>query len=179
MLTFANMQNDHKPNDGEFPIFYKGYIDTLKDEPLITTLTSETQHALAVMRRIPIEKTTYRYQLEKWSVRQVLIHILDTEMVFGYRGLAIARGEKQMLPGYNQDEYMAGVDPSLTNLNELISCFEHLRSANISFYKMLREKDLERTGTASGYKVSARTIGYFIAGHCRYHVNMLQDRYGI
>lgn len=173
------MSNIYKPNPDEYPVFYKGYIDTLEDKPLIETLTSEKDYALNVFRAIPENKADYQYAEGKWTIKQVLIHIIDTEVVFGYRGLAIARGEKQSLPGFDQDDYMSGTTDEDTNLKELISCFDHLRSANILLYQRLRKQDLEQEGTASGYPVKAGTIGYFIAGHCKYHVNMLKDRYHI
>ncbi|WP_235298418.1 DinB family protein [Portibacter marinus] len=173
------MIQNHKPKKGEYPIFYKGYIDTLEDAPLIETLKKEKAYALRCFRNIPDDKSDFRYAEGKWTVKQVLIHIIDTEMVFGYRGLAIARGEKQSLPGFDQNDYMSGVNPENTSLGELIQCFEHLRSANILLYEMLGGTELENEGTASGYKVKSSTIGYFIAGHCKYHVNILKDRYGI
>ncbi len=174
-----HMKFTHKPNEGHYPIFYKGYIDTLEDIELMATLTTEKDRALAVFHSIPLEKADYRYADGKWSIKQVLIHIIDTEMVFGYRALAIARGEKQELPGFDQDEYMAGTTDQNTSLSELISCFADLRSANIALFKRLREEDLEKEGIASGYPVKVGVLGYFIAGHCRYHLNILSERYGI
>lgn len=169
----------YKPNQGDYPVFYKGYIDTLDDEPLIETLTKEKAYALNVFNQIPEEKAEFQYAEGKWTIKQVLIHIIDTEVVFGYRALAIARGEKQELPGFNQDDYMANIDPKKSDLPALINLFENLRSSNIALLKMLRKEDMKRIGIASGYKVEPKTIGYFIAGHCKYHVNMLKDRYGI
>lgn len=173
------MKNIYKPNDGEYPSFYKGYIDTLEDEPLIKTLKKEQAYTLEVLEAIPKDKAEYAYAEGKWTIKQVIIHMLDTEFVFGYRALAIARGEKKELPGFNQDEYMANVSLEHTKLSELIECFEHLRSANIFMFKILRKEDLERQGIASGYEVRSGTIGYFIAGHAKYHTNMLLSRYGI
>jgi hypothetical protein len=173
------MSYNFKPNDSEYPVFYKGYIDTLADESLIETLTKEKEYALDVFRQIPAEKADHRYAEGKWTIKQVLIHIIDTEIVFGYRALAISRGEKQELPGFDQDDYMAHVDPDKTDLSELIDQFAHLRSANIASFKILRKEDMKRTGIASGYEVQPKTIGYFIAGHCKYHVDILIDRYNV
>jgi hypothetical protein len=173
------MMNKYKPNQGEYPVFYKGYIDVLEDAPLITTLESEKASALSVLKSIPQDKSDYQYAEGKWTVKQVIIHIIDTEVIFGYRALAIARGEKQSLPGFDQDEYMSYVDPEKTTLKALIDLFDHLRSTNIALLKMLRKEDMKRIGIASGYEIQPKTIGYFIAGHCKYHINILQERYGI
>ncbi|GLR18940.1 DinB family protein [Portibacter lacus] len=173
------MKYHFKPNDDEYPVFYKGYIDTLEDKDLLPTLRNEKKYALDLFKKIPLEKANYQYQEGKWSVKQVLLHIIDTEMVFSYRALAISRGETQELPGFDQDEYMAEVNVDETTLSELIQCFDHLRSANIILFSMLRKQDLDKIGVASGYSVSARTLGYFISGHCKYHVNILKDRYGV
>lgn len=173
------MIHKYLPNEGSYPVFYKGYIDTLDDAPLIETLTKEKDNALKIFREIPEEKADYQYAEGKWTIKQVLIHIIDTEVVFGYRALAIARGEKQGLPGFDQDEYMAHIDPEKTTLKSLVDLFDNLRSANIALLKMLRKEDMIRIGVASGYKVQAKTIGYFIAGHCKYHASMLKERYGI
>jgi len=173
------MSHNYKPNEGDYPVFYKGYIDTLADEPLIETLTKEKTYALNTFKQIPLEKAEYQYAEGKWTIKQVLIHIIDTEVVFGYRALAIARGEKQELPGFDQDDYMASIDPDKSTLPSLIDLFENLRSANITLLKMLRKEDMLRIGIASGYEVQPKTIGYFIAGHCRYHANILKERYGV
>jgi hypothetical protein len=173
------MTNKFKPNEGEYPVFYKGYIDSIADAPLIETLDAEKTYALGVLKSIPSEKSEYQYAEGKWTIKQVLIHIIDTEVVFGYRALAIARGDTQSLPGFDQDEYMSYVDPEKTNLEELVDLFENLRSTNIALFKMMRKEDMKRVGIASGYEVQPKTIGYFIAGHCRYHINILKERYGI
>lgn len=173
------MVNKFKPNEGEYPVFYKGYIDTLKDEPLIETLEVERDKALAVLRSIPEDKSDHQYAEGKWTIKQVIIHIIDTELIFIYRALAIARGEKQGLPGFNQEEYMSNVDPGKSTLERLINLFDSLRSTVIAMLKMLRKEDMKRVGTASGYEIQPKTIGYFIAGHCKYHIQILQERYGI
>lgn len=173
------MSNQFKPNQGEYPVFYQGYIDSIEDQPLIETLKKERDFALNLFSKIPADKADFQYAPGKWTIKQVLMHIIDTEFVFGYRGLAIARGEKQELPGFDQDDYMSGVSVESTSLETLIALFENLRNANIAMFDLLRPSDLEQLGTASGYQVKAGTIGYFIAGHCTYHVNILKDRYEI
>ncbi len=171
--------NAHKPNEGDYPVFYSGYIGTLEDLPLIECLEKETQYAFTFLKQIDPKKSEHQYAEGKWTIKQVMMHIIDTEVVFGYRGLAIARGETQALPGFHQDEYMSNVSVENSSLEELVACFQHLRSANVTLFKILRDSDLDRIGTASGYEVASRTLGYFIAGHCRYHLNILQERYGV
>lgn len=173
------MEFKFKPNQGDYPVFYKGYVDTLDDLPLIETLEMERDFALKVFDQIPVDKADYQYAPSKWTIKQVLLHIIDTEVVFGYRGLAIARGDKAQLPGFDQDEYMSGVSVEETSLGSLVECFRNLRNSNIALFRMLRDSDLDNIGTASGYSVSSRTLGYFIAGHCRYHAIILVERYGI
>lgn len=173
------MQNKYKPNEGEFPIFYKGYIDTLEDIPLLELLEKEKEFALDVFRRANQEKSEFRYAEGKWSIKEVLIHIIDAEIVFAYRAMAISRGEKQSLPGFDQDEYMSHIDAKDIEYNELIQMFESLRNTNISLFRTMNKEKIKAIGIASGYEVSPTALGYFIAGHCKYHVLILEERYGI
>ncbi len=173
------MNYNYKPNDGSYPVFYKGYMDSVPDEPFLELLKKEKEHTLSLLNSISDEKSNYRYAPGKWSIKQVIMHIIDTEMVFSYRGLAIARGEKQSLPGFNQDEYMSNIDVERISLNDLIQAFSYIRSLNILLFGFLQDGDLDKEGIASGYPVTARAIAYFIAGHAKYHVEILKDRYQI
>lgn len=173
------MENKYKPNEGEFPVFYKGYLDTLEDMPLLELLEQEKVFALNVFKRANKDKAEFRYAEKKWSVKEVLIHIIDAEMVFAYRAMAISRGEKQSLPGFDQDEYMSNISAWNIDYSELIQMFESLRNTNISLFRTMSNEKINNIGIASGYEVSPKALGYFIAGHCRYHALILKERYGI
>jgi hypothetical protein len=173
------MNFNYKPNDGEFPIFYKGYIDTIDDLPLIGLLEKEKTFALEVLKKVDGAKSEYRYAEGKWSIKQVLLHIIDAEMVFAYRAMAISRGDKQSLPGFNQDEYMSNISAEAISYSQLVQMFESLRNTNIALFQLMNPKNLLIKGKASGYDVTPKALGYFIAGHCKYHILMLEERYDI
>jgi hypothetical protein len=115
----------------------------------------------------------------KWSIREVLGHVIDTERVFGYRAFAIGRGEQQPLVRFDQDAYLAASDFDSRPLADLVNEFSVVREANLLTFRHFTDADWDRTGTVSGNPMSARAIAFIMAGHARHHVRILQEQYGV
>lgn len=122
-------------------------------------------------------KAEYAYAPGKWTIKEMMGHIIDTERIFSYRITAFARGEKQPLPGFEQDDYMASSNFSNRSLLSLTEEFSLLRKANLYLFRSLTEEELNRTGTASGRKISVRAILFATAGHLIHHTEIIKNKY--
>jgi hypothetical protein len=166
-----------RPEKNDYATFYEKYVALVPDADIVETLEGQLEDALALLRGVTEERAGYAYEPSKWSIKQVVGHIIDTERVFAYRALAIARGDEQPLPGMDQDEYMAGANFDELTLAGLLEQFEHLRRANVLMLRGLSEEAWTRRGTASDNEVTVRAIAYIIAGHEAHHVGRRRERY--
>jgi len=166
-----------RPEKNEYADYYDKYVSLVPEGVVVETLERQLDDTLALLRSVGEERAGHRYAEGKWSVKEVVGHILDTERIFSYRALAIARGERQPLPGMDQEEYMAGANFDELKLSDLLEQFEHLRRANVLMLRGLSEEAWARRGTASGYEVTVRAIAYIIAGHEAHHLKILRERY--
>jgi len=123
------------------------------------------------------EKADYAYAPGKWTIKEMVGHIIDTERIFTYRLTAFARGEHSPLPGFEQDDYVANANFSSRSLLNLSEEFGLLRKANLYLYRSLSEEELDRTGLAAERKISVRAILFATAGHLIYHTQIIKDRY--
>lgn len=174
MLRFTQ-----RPDESEFNPFYAGYLASVPDGDVLTFLGHQHDELVGVMRRLTAEQQDHRYVEGKWSVKEVLGHMVDTEWIFASRMLWISRGDTTALPGMDQDEFMAGADFANRDLNGLSAEFDGLRRATLSLAGSFSAEVLDRTGTASGFLISVRALLWIIAGHCQHHLNILHERYGI
>lgn len=142
--------------------------DELKEQPASFT---------AFIHSIPREKADYAYAPGKWTIKEMLGHILDTERIMAYRALRIARLDKTPIPGYEEDDYVKHAHFSDRDLESLVEELEQLRRANLFLFESFTEEELQRTGTASGYEVSVRALLYIIVGHIKHHRLILEERY--
>ncbi len=117
------------------------------------------------------------YQEGKWTIKEVMGHIVDSERVFGYRALAYARGDAQALPNYDQDAYIQGADFNNIAMDELLEEFYHLRQANILLFRNLSEAQLDFKGTSNGKTMTLRSLQYIIPGHAQHHINVVESKY--
>ncbi|HYH07060.1 MAG TPA: DinB family protein [Thermoanaerobaculia bacterium] len=141
--------------------------------PVLEAQTSELQTLLAV----PAERETFRYEPSKWTLRQVAGHIADAERIFGYRAMAIARGENASLPGFDEQIYVENANFNAVPLPALLDEFHALRTANVLMFRGLRADDWARRGLADGRPVTPHAIAYVLAGHARHHMRVLRERY--
>lgn len=168
-----------RPEATEYAPFYSTYVSLVPETDALMILERQPDELRALASQVVSERERFRYAPGKWSIREVVGHIADTDRVFGYRAFCISRGEQQPLPGFDQDEYMATAGFEARPLADLVEEFSSIREANLRALRRLDSHGWDRTGTASGHPVSVRALAFMMAGHVRHHCNILRERYGI
>lgn len=167
----------NRPLETEYAPFYRGYVAHVTEEEILPVLRSELDALDLLLNRVAPERETYRYVDGKWSIREVIGHLIDAERVFGYRALCIARGETKNLPGFDENEYMSSAPYDRIDLEDLLSELRLVRLANIAMFRSLDEAAWTRIGTANDNQVSVRALAFIMAGHVRHHMGVLRERY--
>ncbi len=166
------------PTVAEYAGFYSSYIDRVAHHPhALAALEGELNAALDFYRSIPDSASRHRYAPGKWSIRELLGHINDSERVFAYRALAFARGDQASLPGFDQDAYLAAAEFDGRPWNSLVEEFALLRQASIALFRHLPATAWLRSGEAWNRTVSVRALGFITAGHEAHHREILRLRY--
>jgi hypothetical protein len=166
-----------RPARGEYADYYHQYIEKVGDGDIGDILEAQRQDFVSRVKGIPAALGDHRYAEGKWSVKEVVGHVIDVERVFGYRMMAFARGDKTPLPSMEQDEYAAGGKFGARTLEDLAEEFSHLRSSHLTLIRSLDDEVSARTGTASGFEFTVRAIAYVLAGHAEHHLGVLAERY--
>ena len=166
-----------RPGADEHAPYYSRYVSRVPDGDIIATLRTQIAATLELLRGIPEGKSLTRYAPDKWSVRQVVGHMCDTERIFAYRALRIARNDPTALPGFEQDDYVSTARSDDRTLASLCDELEAVRRATLFVFEPLNDEELMRRGTASGNPVSVRALAYITAGHELHHVAILRERY--
>lgn len=166
-----------RPLEGEYSPYYETYISKVPDGDILETLTKQLDEMLKVLRSLPEERGGFRYSPEKWSIREVIGHLIDSERIFAYRALRFARGDVNPLAGFDQDEYVRASGSDRRKLTDLASEFEYLRRATISMLRSFEDAAGERRGKANNNEISVRALAWIIAGHERHHLQILRERY--
>jgi len=167
-----------RPGPDEYAPYYETYVGNVGSGDVLETLAAELARTLDLLGGLSAEQEGYRYEPGKWSVCEVVAHLVDTERLFSYRAMSFARGDAGPLPGMDQDQWVsAGGDAA--PLSDLAEELAHVRGATISLYRRLDETALARRGVASGVEFSVRAFPFIIAGHELHHRGLLLDRYGL
>jgi len=166
-----------RPAEHEYSPYYADYIARVPDGDLCATLAAQLTDTLALVRAIPEARGTYRYAPGKWSIKEVLGHVTDTERIMSYRALRIARGDTTPLPGFEQDDYVLAGGFDRRTLQDLSDELAAVRQATLHLFRHLDPPALARRGSASDKPVSVRALAYIIAGHERHHVAILTAKY--
>lgn len=162
---------------GEFLAYYARYVALVPTGDVLATLETQIEDTVALLDEFGEERAGYRYAPGKWSVREVVGHIVDTERVFGYRAVCAARGEVAALPGFDENAWVAGADFDRRTLNSLMGEFTAVRRATLALFRNLGEAALRRRVVANGAPVSARALAWIVAGHELHHRTLLAERY--
>lgn len=170
---------NHAPAQDEFAPYYEGYVNLVRDSNIIDKLVQQGQQIYALIQQLNQEQATFRYATNKWSVKEVLGHLIDTERVMSYRALCIARGEKAPLPGFNQDDYVTQANFDERSMQSFSSEYDTQRHSTISLFNSFTDEQLLRKGTANNATVSVRALIYIIAGHEKHHLNILEEKYNL
>jgi hypothetical protein len=168
-----------RPLENEYAPAFQGYVSRVDEDDIMQAMRSQIDALDVLLDRVPPERETYRYGEGKWSIREIVGHLIDGERVFGYRALCLARGETQNLPGFDQDQYMLTAPFDRIDLEDLLSEFRLVRLSNIAMLRTLDEAAWTRMGTANGNAVSVRALVYIMVGHLRHHMAVLRERYGV
>ena len=166
-----------RPQTSEAASYYFNYIDLITSENIVPAMESQMGEMLEVLQGVSEEKSLYSYEPGKWTIREVLNHVNDGERVFLYRAFWFARGYPDALPSFDQDVAVQAAQANKTSWAELVEEFKNVRLATISFFKSLPEEAWSRTGVASDYPFTVRSLAYIIAGHVAHHRNVLAERY--
>ena len=162
----------------EFGNFYSRYLSLVPAElDLCTALQQSADLLTAYLKRVPQHRVHRAYAPGKWTLAQALQHIIDTDRIFTYRALCLARGETTPLPGFNQDDYAARAVVADRDLPGMIEEFSQLRSSVVMMYGAFEPAQLLGAGTVSGYPMSCRAMGFIIAGHTYHHDKIFRERY--
>jgi len=172
------MKKIEKPKAGEFAPYTMMYIGLLPDDGLILKhLKDNLKITKDFILSLPEEKLTYRYAEGKWTIKEILVHIIDDERIYAYRALRFARNDKTELPGFEQDDYARHSGANERDIKGILAEFAAVRKATISLFNGLDSQSLTRTGVASGNVMSVRAAAYHIAGHELRHINIIKERY--
>jgi uncharacterized damage-inducible protein DinB len=167
-----------KPREGEFPAYAHMYIDLLPDDGLILKhLEENLKTTKRFIAAIPKARLLHRYAEGKWTIKEILGHIVDDERIYVYRALRFARNDSTELPGFEQDHYARYSEANKREIGDLLDEFTLVRRSTIAFFKSLDDAALLRSGTADGKSVSVRALAYHIAGHELRHMNIIKERY--
>lgn len=175
--TEMNTETATRPNQSEYLPYYEKYVSMVPDGPIITTLSNQIAETLELLARIPESQAGFRYDADKWSIKGLVGHVIDSERVFAYRALRFARNDKTALPGYEQDDYVRSAQYDSWPLEEIASELKSVRESTIYLFKHLNADAWTRTGVANDAQISVRALAYIIAGHELHHREVLRTRY--
>lgn len=168
-----------RPGASEHGEYYGRYIGLVPDGDILETLRDQLGDTLRLLQGVTEERETYRYGEGKWSIREVVGHLIDTERLFTFRALAIARSDGVDLPGMEQDEWAENSNAHQRRLDDMMQEWAALRRANIHMFAAMDEETGRRSGRASGFAFTVRCFPWLIAGHERWHRALLERDYGL
>ncbi|WP_316807539.1 DinB family protein [Pedobacter agri] len=167
----------NRPQPNEYPAWGETYISKVDGD--IMEVLEEQVFSIPALFESNKEKEDFAYAEGKWTLKEMLGHIIDCERIFVYRMTAFARNEPQHLPGFGEDEYVLNARFSERNYEDMIEEFSALRKANLYFFKSLNEAELARKGVASEREINVKSILFIAAGHIIHHVGVLKERYHV
>ncbi|MDX6306664.1 MAG: hypothetical protein QOI77_3633 [Blastocatellia bacterium] len=168
-----------QPLESEYAPYYHGYVSQVSEDEILPVLRSQLDALDVLLGRVAPEREKHRYAEGKWSIREIVGHLIDGERVFGYRAFAIARGDRNNMPGFDQNEYILASPYDRLELEDLLSEFRLVRLSNIAMFRTLDGESWARFGTANDDQVSVRAIAFIMAGHVRHHMAVLRDKYDL
>ncbi len=166
-----------KIDQKEYHPYYGSYIEKALGASILDGLKKNLDANVAFYKSIPEDKLTYRYEADKWTIKDVLLHVIDAERVFAYRCLRIGRGDATPLPGFDQNVFVESGNANNRSMTSLIEEYTNVRQATINLFENFTETDLLRLGVASSSDASVRAIGYIIIGHENHHCRVIKERY--
>lgn len=167
----------NRPETNEFDPYYNTYISLVEGDGVLPVLDAQPTELRSIFSVIPEEKGTFAYADGKWTVKEVLSHLIDGERIFAYRILRISRGDETPIEGFEQEGYIENSNANNRSFAELLDEFDLQRRSNMLLLGNLSDEGARRMGTASEKTISVRALTYIMAGHVRHHIGILQERY--
>jgi hypothetical protein len=177
MTATATDPRSTRPAPAEYAPYYGRYITKVADGDVVRMLQDQIAATIPFLRAIPAEKAGHRYAPGKWSIRECIGHLVDTERIFAYRAVRIARNDATPLPGFDENAFVANARFDERSMSSLIDEFETVRRASIAFFDSLVAEEWLRKGTASDNPVSVRALAWIMAGHELHHLEVMKTRY--
>jgi hypothetical protein len=167
-----------RPEPGEYAPYFERYVTQVPPQAdILEILRRQVDETAALLGGLSEREAGFRYAEGKWSIREVVGHVADTERIMVYRALCFARGERAALPGFEEDDYVRNARFDARPLADLLTEFRTVRAATIPFFAGLDVEELRRSGTANARPYSVRAVAFIVAGHERHHVRVLNERY--
>jgi hypothetical protein len=166
-----------RPDLSTLPDFHKRYVDHVKDLDVIEALKNANEQMLKQIRSVPEERGLFKYAPEKWTIKEVLCHMLDTERILAYRAMRFARNDKTPLPGFEENDYAPEANANNRNITRVADEMQRLRATSIDLFESFTPQMLSRKGLANNLELSVLNLGYIIAGHECHHLKVLKERY--
>jgi hypothetical protein len=166
-----------RPVEGQFAHFHAAYVRDVPDGDVLALLERQGRETIALLRGLSETQSQHRYAPGKWSIREVVGHLIDAERVFTYRALSFARGDANALPGFDENAWGAATNAHRRPIAELLDELAAVRAATLALFRGFSDAEVARAGVASGQRMSVAGLAYVTAGHERHHVRILKERY--
>lgn len=166
-----------RPGPGEYAPSHAAYVAAVPDGDVLAMLKKQLGETARLLSRLGEKRSRHRYAPGKWSIREVIGHLIDAERVFTYRALTFARADRTALPGFDENMWASASNADSRTLKSLLEELKAIRAATLALFHGFTEEQLARTGIASGHQVSVRGLLYVTTGHERHHLRILRERY--
>ena len=166
-----------RPDLSRVPEYYHRYINQVIENDIMDAFKNQTPAFVRFLKELPADMIDYRYAEGKWTIREILQHIIDAERIFAYRALCFARKDATPLPSFEENDYAANAKADKRNWDDLLEEFSTVRRSTEILFASFDKEQLEATGTASGHSNYVLGIGFILAGHVTHHVKVIQERY--
>lgn len=166
-----------RPDPATYPPYFNNYIKLVEGNDIHEIIAKQTPANLKFFESISDDQSLYRYDDEKWTVKEVLQHVIDTERIFCYRALALAREERNTLPGFDENNYGKRAHANNRKWTDLVEEFKAVRNATTFLINSFEETDFKKSGAVSDYQITVGAISFIIAGHVLHHINIIRERY--
>jgi hypothetical protein len=166
-----------RPDLNRVPSFYHNYIAKVQQENLVDAFIAHQKEFLQLLETLPADKWDYKYAKDKWTIKELVQHVIDAERIFSYRVLCFARNESASLPGFNENSYAAASKAFKRKPEELIAELKAVQQSTTLLFSSFDEDQLEAAGTANNSSIYVNAIGFIVVGHALHHAKILKDRY--
>jgi hypothetical protein len=168
-----------RPDATEYAPFYAGYVALVPELDVVSALRDSGKEITAALVAIPESRGGFRYADGKWSIRELIGHVIDAERIFSYRALRLARRDSTPLPAFEENDYVRSAGSDARTMADLVAELRAVRESSVHLFASIPDEAWTWTGTVSGRPVTVRALAYITAGHARHHLKMLRERYGI